>query len=144
MTQESTGGACGNGAAAGWIVAVAALLAGHPAVEVVHYPGLATFPQHALAREQMRRFGGMVAFELCGGVAAGRRFLNALRLVQRAVSLGDAETLVQHPASMTHSTYTPEEQAEHGISPGLVRFSVGLEDVADIRADLAQALDGLA
>jgi methionine-gamma-lyase len=70
--------------------------------------------------------------------------MDALQLCTRAVSLGDAETLVQHPASMTHSTYTPEEQAEHGISPGLVRLSVGLEDVADIQADLELALSGLA
>jgi methionine-gamma-lyase len=120
--------------------AVAALLARHPAVEVVHFPGLATFPQHALAREQMRRFGGMVAFELRGGVEAGRRFLNALRLVQRAVSLGDAESLAQHPASMTHATYAPEERAASGISDGLVRFSAGLEDAADLLADIEQAL----
>jgi methionine-gamma-lyase len=120
--------------------AVAALLARHPAVEVVHFPGLATFPQHALAREQMRRFGGMVAFELRGGVEAGRRFLNALRLVQRAVSLGDAESLAQHPASMTHATYAPEERAASGISDGLVRFSAGLEDATDLLADIEQAL----
>ena len=120
---------------------VAELIAAHPAAAVVHYPGLATFAQHELARRQMRQMGGMVAFELHGGLAAGVRFMDALRLVTRAVSLGDAETLAQHPASMTHSTYTPEERAAHGIAEGLVRLSVGLEDAEDILADIAQALD---
>lgn len=122
---------------------LAQFLAGHPAVARVDYPGLPEFPQYELARRQMALSGGMIALELKGGFDAGRRFMDALRLCTRAVSLGDAETLVQHPASMTHSTYTPQEQAEHGISPGLVRLSVGLEDVADIRADLARALDDL-
>ncbi len=122
---------------------LAEFLVGHPAVAKVDYPGLPSFPQYELAQRQMLLPGGMIALELNGGFAAGRRFMDALQLCTRAVSLGDAETLVQHPASMTHSTYTPEEQAEHGISPGLVRLSVGLEDVADIRADLAQALASL-
>ena len=122
---------------------LAEFLANHPAVAQVTYPGLPSFPQYELAQRQMSLAGGMIALELKGGFDAGRRFMDALQLCTRAVSLGDAETLVQHPASMTHSTYTPEEQAEHGISPGLVRLSVGLEEVADIRADLAQALDGL-
>lgn len=120
--------------------AVAAMLQAHPAVEVVHFPGLASFPQHELAQQQMKRFGGMLAFELKGGQEAGRRFLNALQLVQRAVSLGDAESLAQHPASMTHATYTPEERAAAGIAEGLVRFSAGLESQADILADIRQAL----
>ncbi len=119
---------------------VAELLQSHDATKVVHFPGLASFPQHALARRQMRQFGGMIAFELKGGLKAGIRFMNALQLVTRAVSLGDAETLAQHPASMTHSTYTPEERAAHGISDGLVRLSIGLEDVEDLLADIAQAL----
>lgn len=119
---------------------VAAFLAGHPEVAVVHYPGLETFPQHDLARRQMARPGGMVAFELKGGLDAGRRFMDALGLFTRAVSLGDAESLAQHPASMTHSTYTPEERAGHFIGEGLVRLSVGLEDAADLLADLEQAL----
>ena len=87
----------------------------------------------------MRLPGGMIALELKGGYAAGVRFMDRLRLVTRAVSLGDCETLAQHPASMTHSTYTPDERARHGISEGLVRLSVGLEDCADIEADLLQA-----
>lgn len=119
---------------------VAEMLHRHPLTTAVHYPGLTSFPQHALAQRQMRQFGGMIAFELKGGLAAGMRFMDALRLVTRAVSLGDAETLAQHPASMTHSTYTPEERAAHGISEGLVRLSIGLEDVADIVADIEQAL----
>ena len=90
----------------------------------------------------MALFGGMMAFELKGGMTAGRSLMNRLKLIARAVSLGDAETLIQHPASMTHSTYTAEERAEHGISEGLVRLSVGLEDVDDILDDLDQALSG--
>ncbi|WEK07697.1 MAG: methionine gamma-lyase [Candidatus Pseudomonas colombiensis] len=120
---------------------IARLLQDHPAVEWVTYPGLPSFPQHALASRQMKLPGGMIAFELKGGLVTGRRFMNALGLFSRAVSLGDAESLAQHPASMTHSTYTPEERAHHGISEGLVRLSVGLEDLADLLADVAQALD---
>lgn len=120
---------------------VAAMLAAHPAVEVVHFPGLSSFPQHELAKRQMRRYGAMIAFELKGGEPAGKRFMNTLKLFTRAVSLGDCESLAQHPASMTHSTYTPEERAAHGISEGLVRLSVGLEDVPDVLDDVKQALD---
>jgi len=120
---------------------VAELLHRHPATKHVYFPGLPDFPQYELAKRQMSQFGGMVAFELRGGMAAGIRFMDALQLVTRAVSLGDAETLAQHPASMTHTTYTPEERAAHGISEGLVRLSVGLEDPQDILGDIAQALD---
>ncbi len=121
-------------------MAVARLLAESPAVEVVNYPGLEGFAQKALADRQMSRPGGMISFELKGGYDAGTRMMNRLRLISRAVSLGDAETLIQHPASMTHATYTPEERAEHEISEGLVRISVGLEDIGDILDDLKQAL----
>ncbi|WP_306028076.1 methionine gamma-lyase [Stappia sp. MMSF_3263] len=124
-------------------MAAAELLEAHPSVVSVHYPGLASFSQHELAARQMPGFGGMIAFELVGGMAAGIRFLDALQLARRAVSLGDAETLVQHPASMTHSTYTAEERRAHDISDGLVRLSVGLETPGDILADLEQALRGL-
>lgn len=120
---------------------VARFVEAHPATAKVHYPGLDSFPQQQLARRQMRQMGGMMAFELHGGLQAGIRFMDALQLVSRAVSLGDAETLAQHPASMTHSTYTPEELAAHGIPEGLVRLSIGLEDVEDILADIGQALD---
>lgn len=121
---------------------VARWLEAHPGIGAVHYPGLKSFPQHALADRQMKKPGAMIAFELTGGAAAGITMMNRLKLVQKAVSLGDAETLIQHPASMTHSTYTPEERAAHGISDGLIRLSVGLEDADDILADLAQALPG--
>lgn len=119
---------------------LAEYLARQPQVELIHYPGLPSFPQHALAQRQMRLPGGMIAFELKGGIEAGRRFMNALQLFSRAVSLGDAESLAQHPASMTHSSYTPQERAHHGISEGLVRLSVGLEDIEDLVADIVQAL----
>ncbi len=119
---------------------VAEMLEAHPAVYRVHYPGLEDFAQHDLAKKQMSGFGGMIALELKGGYSAGINMMNRLGLIRRAVSLGDAETLIQHPASMTHSTYTPEERAVHGISEGLVRLSVGLEDVGDILDDLHQAL----
>ena len=124
--------------------AIAEYLQQQPQVQWVAYPGLPSFPQHALAQQQMKLPGGMIAFELKGGLATGTRFMNALQLFSRAVSLGDAESLAQHPASMTHSTYSPEERVEHGISEGLVRLSVGLEDVADLLADIAQALDACA
>lgn len=87
--------------------------------------------------------GGMIALELHGGIEAGKAFINALSMIHCAVSLGDAETLVQHPASMTHSPYTAEERARHGISDGLVRLSVGLEAADDIIADIVQSLDQL-
>ncbi|WP_439635802.1 methionine gamma-lyase [Oceanicaulis sp.] len=121
-------------------LAVARWLKAHPQVRTVAYPGLEDGPQYALAKAQMRHFGGMIAFELEGGYEAGVTMMNAMKLALRAVSLGDAETLIQHPASMTHSAYSPEERALHGISDGLVRLSVGLEDADDILADLEQAL----
>ena len=120
--------------------AIAQMLQDHPAVEWVAYPGLPNFAQYELACRQMKLPGGMIAFELKGGMTAGQRFMNALQLFSRAVSLGGAESLAQHPASMTHSTYTLEERARHGISEGLVRLAVGLEDVADLLADIEQAL----
>ena len=119
---------------------VATWLEAQPGVTAVYYPGLPSHPQHELAKRQMPGFGGMIAFELEGGYDAGITMMNRLQLIRRAVSLGDAETLIQHPASMTHSTYTPEERHAHGISDGLVRLSVGLEDLGDLLDDLAQAL----
>ena len=120
---------------------VAERLQAHPAVHAVHYPGLESFAQHDLAQRQMALPGGMIAFQVRGGYEAGKRVMNRLKLIQRAVSLGDAETLIQHPASMTHSTYPVEQLIAHGIMPDLVRLSVGLEDVRDIWADLSAALD---
>ena len=120
--------------------AIAEMLEQHPAVESVFFPGLKNDPWHEVASKQMDDFGGMIALELKGGHEAGVRMLNKLKLAKLAVSLGDAETLIQHPASMTHSVYTPEERAEHGINDGLVRISAGLEALEDIIADLEQAL----
>ena len=122
---------------------VAEFLESHPAVESVKYPGLKSFPQYELAKKQMSLPGAMIAFEVKGGLEAGRKLMNTVELCTLAVSLGDAETLIQHPATMTHSPYTPEERAESGISDGLVRLSVGLENAEDIIADLKQALDRL-
>jgi methionine-gamma-lyase len=118
---------------------VARFLQDHDEVDTVFYPGLSQHPQHQLAKQQMREFGGMIAFELHGGLHTGTAFMNALNLIQRAVSLGDAESLIQHPASMTHSAYTPEQREKHGISDSLVRLSVGLESVDDILQDLTEA-----
>jgi methionine-gamma-lyase len=122
---------------------VAKMLEANPVVKSVCYPGLESFEQYELAKKQMSDFGGMITFEVKGGVQAGIKMMNQLKMIQRAVSLGDAETLIQHPASMTHSTYTPEERLEHGISDGLIRLSVGLEGVEDILDDLQQALNSL-
>lgn len=119
---------------------VAEFLAAHPAVREVHFPGLDGFIQLEVAKAQMDQPGAMIAFEVEGGLEGGIALMNGLDMIQRAVSLGDAETLIQHPASMTHSTYTPQERAEHGISDGLIRLSVGLEEVEDILSDLQQAL----
>jgi methionine-gamma-lyase len=119
---------------------VARFLKGHPAVERAHYPGLPDHPGHALARKQMRGFGGMVSFELRGGVAAGTRLVESLRLITLAVSLGGAESLIVHPASMIHGKLSEADLRAAGISPGLLRLSVGLEAPADIIADLEHAL----
>ena len=123
--------------------AVAEFLDAHPAVEKVYYPGLKNHERYEVATRQMKDFGGMISFEVKGGRAAGVKLVNSLHLVTVAVSLGDAETLIEHPASMTHSTYTEEELAASGIPAGLIRLSVGLENVEDIIADLKQALEQL-
>lgn len=113
----------------------------HPKIERVYYPGLETHPGHEVAKKQMKDFGAMISFELKGGFEAGKTLLNNLKLCSLAVSLGDTETLIQHPASMTHSPYTKEEREAAGITDGLVRLSVGLENVEDIIADLEQGLE---
>ncbi|MPM25334.1 L-methionine gamma-lyase [bioreactor metagenome] len=120
--------------------AVADLLEKSDKVSKVYYPGLESFENHDVAVKQMKDFGGMLSFEVKGGKAAGIKFVNALKLCIIAVSLGDAETLVEHPASMTHSPYSPEELKEAGIPEGLVRVSCGLENKEDIIADIEQAL----
>jgi methionine-gamma-lyase len=121
-------------------LAVARYLARHPKVGWVSYPGLESHPQHALARRQMSGFGGMVCFDLKGGVAAGARLMNAVKLCALAVSLGDVRTLITHPASTTHSVVSREQRLSQGVSDGLVRLSVGLEDPEDIIADLERGL----
>ncbi len=121
-------------------MAIASLLETHPLVETVYYPGLPSFPSHHIAKRQMSAFGGLISLELKGGYDAGMVFMNNLKVATRAVSLGDAETLVQHPASMTHAVYPPEERLLHGISDGLVRLSVGLETLADLVVDIEAAL----
>jgi cystathionine beta-lyase/cystathionine gamma-synthase len=119
---------------------LAEFLEGHPGVETVCYPGLASHPQRALVERQMSLTGGLLTIDLRGGLEAGRRFVEATRVAQLATSLGGPETLVTHPASTTHVSLTPEELAANGIGPGTVRVSVGLEHGDDVVADFAQAL----
>ncbi|TMP20225.1 methionine gamma-lyase [Pseudoalteromonas sp. S2721] len=118
---------------------VAEYLEQHPLVSQVYYPGLKSHPGHQFIGSQMKAAGGVIAFEIKGSLEDGETFINNTQLCTLAVSLGDAETLIQHPASMTHSPYTPEERAAAGISDGLIRLSVGLEDVNDIINDLKTA-----
>lgn len=121
--------------------AIAQALEGHPKVERVHYPGLASHPQHEVAqRELSGGFGGMMAFEITGGVEAGKRFCDALRLAWVATSLGGTTTLVGHAASTTHRQLDPEARRAAGIGDGLVRVSIGLEDADDLLEDFEQAL----
>lgn len=119
---------------------VAKFLQFHPKVETVWYPGLSTHPQHEIAKKQMSGFGGMVSFEIKGGCKCGEKLMNSVKLFTLAVSLGDVDSLIEHPASMTHSTYSPEELHKVGITESLVRLSVGIEDAADLIEDLSQAL----
>ena len=125
---------CENaGELAGWLDA-------HPAVNKVIYPGLASHPQHALAKRQMHGFGGMISIYVKGGAEASRRFMERCKLFALAESLGGVESLVNHPAIMTHASVPPERRAALGIADNLVRLSVGVEDVADLRAELDDAL----
>ena len=119
---------------------LAGYLAAHPKVTRVHYPGLATHPQHELAKRQMRGFGGLISFEL-GTLERARTLLNNVRLMALAESLGGVETLISHPASMTHASVPPERRQQIGLTDDMVRVSVGIEDVDDLKEDLAQALD---
>src|SRR3989449_10697831 len=121
-------------------LALAEFLSTHPKVKKVYYPGLPAHPQYELAKKQMRGFGGMLAFEL-GSFEAARRLLNSVRLHALAESLGGVETLISHPATMTHASVPPETRARIGITDGLVRISAGIEDIDDLRDDLAPALD---
>jgi methionine-gamma-lyase len=119
---------------------VANYLSMHPKINWVRYPGLSTHPQHELAKKQMKNFGGMITFEVKGGRKAGEKLMNSVGLITLAVSLGDCDSLIEHPASMTHSTYSAEELEETGITEGLIRLSVGLEDCSDLITDLKLAL----
>jgi methionine-gamma-lyase len=120
---------------------IAAWLEARPEVAWVRYVGLPSHPQHELARRQMSGFGSMISFELKGGLEAGRRLMDRVRLATLAVSLGGVETLIEHPASMTHAGVARDERLKAGISDGLVRYSVGIEDATDLIADLQQALE---
>jgi cystathionine gamma-lyase/cystathionine beta-lyase/cystathionine gamma-lyase/homocysteine desulfhydrase len=121
-------------------LALAEMLVGHPKVGQVYYPGLPSHPQYELARRQMRGFGGMLTFDL-GSLEAAGRLLGAVRLMSLAESLGGVETLISHPASMTHASVPAEHRRAIGLTDGLVRISAGIEDIEDLREDLAQALD---
>ena len=120
---------------------VAEFLEAHPKVAKVIYPGLESHPQHAIAKAQMSGFSGMISFELTGGIAAGKAVMNGVRLAGLAESLGAVETMITHPATMTHAEVPDADRHARGLSDGLVRLSVGIEDVEDIIADLGQALD---
>jgi methionine-gamma-lyase len=121
-------------------MAVAQFLEAHPRIEWVRYPMLPSHPQHAIAQKQMSGFGGMISFGVRGGLEAGRKLMDRVELCSLAVSLGTVDTLIQHPASMTHATVPREVRLKIGITDEMVRVSVGVEDVADIIADLEQAL----
>jgi methionine-gamma-lyase len=121
-------------------LAVARFLSTHPAVSTVYYPGLEDDPGHEIALRQMYAFGGMMSFELKGGMQAGIRLMERVRLATLAVSLGVVDTLIEHPASMTHGPVRREDRLNQGITDGLVRLSVGIEDLPDVLADLEQGL----
>ena len=112
----------------------------HAAIEKVNYTGLKSHPDHAIASKQMKQHAPLISFELKGGIEAGKKFLDALEVCTRAVSLGTVDTLVSHPASMTHFSIPREERIKYGITDGLIRMSVGIENFEDLEADLAQAL----
>ena len=120
---------------------IAQFLEGHPKVERVTYPGLSSHPQHHIAKEQMDAYSGMISMELKGGIAAGIALMNSLKLCSLAESLGAVETMITHPATMTHADVPKDERLARGLTDGLVRLSVGIEDEDDIIADLNQALN---
>ncbi len=119
---------------------VAQYLATHPKVAKVTYPGLETHPQHALARKQMKGFGGMMTFDIKGGLEAARTFLKTVKIFACAESLGGVESLIEHPAIMTHASVPKETREKLGITDGFIRLSVGIEDAHDLVDDLEQAL----
>jgi cystathionine beta-lyase/cystathionine gamma-synthase len=122
-------------------MAIARFLEAHKKVDKVCYPGLKSFPQHALAKKQASGFGAMIWFEVKGGVKAGKKLMDSVKLCTLAENLGSVETLITHPVTMTHAIMAPAERLRVGITDGLVRLSVGLEDVEDLIADLKTALD---
>ncbi len=122
-------------------MAIAQRLQNHPKIEWLKYPGLDTHPQYAIAQLQMKNGGGILCFSLNGGVDAGRTFLDNLKMISITANLGDTRTIASHPASTTHSKLTADERALVSITPGLVRLSIGLENISDIIADLDQALE---
>jgi O-acetylhomoserine (thiol)-lyase len=122
-------------------LAIARWLQQHPLVNWVIYPGLAEDPNHKVAAKYLKRgFGGLVGFGINGGLEAGRKFINSVKLLSHVANIGDAKSLVIHPASTTHQQLTPQEQQATGVTPDYVRLSIGLEDVEDIKADIDQAL----
>jgi O-acetylhomoserine (thiol)-lyase len=122
-------------------LAIAKFLKGHPLVTWVTYPGLPEDPNHAMAARYLKKgFGSIIGFGIKGGLEAGRKFINSVKLLSHLANIGDAKSLVIHPASTTHQQLTDAEQAEAGVTGDYVRLSIGLEDVEDIRADIAQAL----
>jgi methionine-gamma-lyase len=123
-------------------MAVAKYLESHPAVSTVNYPGLPVHPQHEIIKAQASGFGGVLSFELKNGFEAGKKLMNSVKLCTLAVSLGDVDTLIEHPASTTHAVVPRAERIASGLSEGLVRLSVGIEDIEDIIADLEQGLEG--
>jgi cystathionine gamma-lyase len=122
---------------------VAQYLTTHPKVQKVTYPGLESHPQHALARKQMKGFGGMLTFDIKGGLEAARTFLKAVKVFACAESLGGVESLIEHPAIMTHASVPKETREKLGIADGFIRLSVGIEDAQDLTDDLGQALDAV-
>jgi cystathionine gamma-synthase len=122
---------------------VARFLSGHPAVKRVYYPGLETHPQHEIAKRQQSGFGGMVSFEVAGGLAEAHQLLRSVKLFSLAESLGGVESLIDHPLSMTHASMDPELREAAGITESLIRLSVGLENIDDLLSDLENALDGI-
>ena len=120
---------------------VAEFLEGHPKIDAVTYPGLPSHPMHHIAKEQMSGFSGMISFELTGGITAGKKVMNTVQLIQLAESLGSVETMITHPATMTHGDVPKEERLMRGLTDGLVRLSVGIENVNDIIHDLEIALE---
>jgi methionine-gamma-lyase len=119
---------------------IAEWLEAHPKIEWVRYPGLKSHPQYEIAKRQHTAQGGMITFEVKGGFTAGERVMNSVKLCQLAVSLGGVESLIQHPASMTHASMGKEAREEAGITDGLIRISIGIENVEDILTDLDEAL----